>query len=77
MKSTKTICLRLLLLWSFFTVPLLSAFAQTVKVSGRIINGRTSAPAAGATINVKNTTRFATADDAGRLASMHQPGMCW
>jgi TonB-linked SusC/RagA family outer membrane protein len=69
MKSNQTTCLRLLLLWSFFTVSLLStsAFAQMIKVSGKIINDRTSAPAAGATITVRNTNRFVTTDEAGRF----------
>lgn len=69
MKSNETIRLRLLLLWSFFTVSLLStsAFGQTMKVSGKIINDRTSAPAVGASVTVKNTNRFVTTDEAGRF----------
>lgn len=69
MKSIKTIRLRLLLIWSVFAVSLLcsSAFAQTAKVSGTIINERTSVPAAGATITVKNTKRSTTADADGRF----------
>jgi TonB-dependent starch-binding outer membrane protein SusC len=70
MKSTKTIRLRLLLLWGMFVASLFgtSAFAQTTKISGKITNGRTSAPAAGATISVKNTNRFTTADEAGNFS---------
>ncbi len=69
MKSTKTICLRLVLLWEVSFVLLLSttAFAQTAKVSGTVINQRTSAPIRGATIAVKNTSRLATADEQGRF----------
>src|SRR5687768_15716607 len=68
MKSTKTIRLRLLLLWGIFLMLLTgnNAFAQT-KIIGRIINERTLAPASGATITVKNTNRFAVADEAGRF----------
>ena len=44
-----------------------SAFAQTAKVSGTIINERTSAPASGATITVKNTNRSTIADEDGRF----------
>lgn len=70
MKSTKTIRLRLLLLWGFFSVSLISpdVFAQTSKISGTIINERTSAPAAGAVITVKNSNRFTSADEAGRFS---------
>lgn len=69
MKLSKTISFRQLLLWSFFLVLLLSqeAFAQS-KVSGTIINQRTSAPVAGATVSVKNTTRSTSTDEAGRFS---------
>ena len=69
MKSTKTICLRLVLLWEISFVLLLSttAFAQTAKVSGTVINQRTAAPIRGATIAVKNTSRLAIADEQGRF----------
>lgn len=68
MKSSKTIHLRLLLLWGIFLLLLAGndAFAQT-KVSGKIINQRTSAPAQGATITLKNTDRSTMADEAGRF----------
>ncbi|MEO6723596.1 MAG: carboxypeptidase-like regulatory domain-containing protein, partial [Ferruginibacter sp.] len=69
MKSSKTIRLRLLLLWG--TGLLLfagnNAFAQT-KVSGKIINERTLAPTPAATVTIKNTSRFAVADQAGTFS---------
>ena len=70
MRSTRTICLRLFLLWGIITLSLLStnAFAQTAKVSGTIINHRTSAPVAGATIAVKNSNRATVTDEAGRFS---------
>lgn len=69
MKKSQTIRLTPLLLWGIVAVFLASthAFAQTAKVSGTIINERTSAPASGATITVKNTNRVTTADDAGKF----------
>lgn len=68
MKSSKTTRLRLLLLWGIFLLLLAGndAFAQT-KITGRIINERTSAPAAGATVTVKKTNRSVVADEAGRF----------
>lgn len=68
MKSSKTTRLRLLLLWSTFLLLLAGndAFAQT-KITGKIINERTAAPTAGATITVKNTNRYTVADEAGRF----------
>jgi TonB-dependent starch-binding outer membrane protein SusC len=69
MKSTKTIRLQSLLLWGILSVFLASTstFAQSAKVTGSIINERTSAPVPRATITVKNSTRSAMADDAGRF----------
>ena len=69
MKSSKTIRLTSALLWGIFSVFLVSTntFTQTAKVSGTIINQRTSAPATGATITVKNSNRSSVADDAGRF----------
>ena len=66
MKSSKTTRLRLLLLLSMCLLLFASndALAQT-KVSGKIINERTAAPTAGATITVKNTNRYTVADEAG------------
>lgn len=68
MKLSKTIRLRLLLLWGIFLLVFAgnNVFAQS-KIIGRIINDRTSAPASGATITVKNTNRTAIADEAGRF----------
>ncbi len=69
MKSTKTIRLRLVLLWNVFFVLLLSinAFAQTTKVSGTVVSQRNSTPVAGATITVKGTHRSVVADDTGKF----------
>lgn len=69
MKSSKTIRLIPLLMWGIIAVFLATtnAFAQTAKVSGTIINQRTSAPVRGATVTVKNSIRFAIADDAGKF----------
>ena len=69
MKSTKTIRFRQLLLLGIFSVFLAStsAFAQS-KVSGTIINQRTSTPLAGATVAVKNTSRATVTDEAGRFS---------
>lgn len=69
MKLSKTIRLRLLLLWGIATAFLISTntFAQTAKVSGTIINQRTSAPVSGATVAVKNTSRATVTDDAGKF----------
>ena len=70
MKSTKTIRLRLLLLWGIYSLLLLSttAFAQTTKVSGTVINQRTSAPASGATVTVKNTNRYTAVGADGKFS---------
>ena len=69
MKSSKTTRLRLWLLWSIMPVFLIctNTFAQTTKINGTVINQRTSAPTAGATITVKNTNRSAVADESGRF----------
>ncbi len=69
MKSSKTIRLTSALLWGIFAVFLVNknAYAQTTKVSGTVINQRTAAPVAGATVAVKNTTRSSVADEAGRF----------
>jgi TonB-linked SusC/RagA family outer membrane protein len=68
MKLSKTTRLRLLLLWGTLLLLLAgnNAFAQT-KIIGKITNERTSAPASGATIVVKNTNRTTVADEAGRF----------
>ena len=76
MKSTKTIRLQVLLLWCIFYVPLLGshAFAQTAKVSGTVFDQQKSAPVPGATISVKNTSRSAIANDAGKFTIEASPG---
>ena len=70
MKISKTTRLRSFLLWSIFSLPLLStnAFAQTAKVTGTIVNQSTSAPVAGATIAIKNSSRATVTDVAGRFS---------
>lgn len=70
MYSTKTTRLRLLLLGFVFFMTLLSttAYSQTEKVNGTIINQRTSTPVQGATITLKGTDRFTAADDAGKFS---------
>src|SRR5688572_25752300 len=68
MKISKTISLRFMLLWGIASVFLsTNAFAQTAKVSGTIINQRTSTPIVGATVAVKNTSRATVTDDAGKF----------
>src|SRR5690242_2468509 len=75
MKQSKTIRFRQLLLWSISLLFLLGqqAFAQS-KVSGTIINQRTSAALVGATVSVKNTTRSTLTDEAGRFSIEAAPG---
>ncbi|MGZ3938434.1 MAG: SusC/RagA family TonB-linked outer membrane protein [Flavisolibacter sp.] len=75
MKQSKTIRFRQLLLWSISLLLLVSqqAFAQS-KVSGTIINQRTSAALVGATVSVKNTTRSTLTDEAGRFSIEATPG---
>jgi TonB-dependent starch-binding outer membrane protein SusC len=69
MRVSKTIRLLPLLLGSIFLVFLAStkAFAQT-KVSGTIINQRTSNPVVGATVFVKNKNRSTVTDEVGRFS---------
>jgi len=69
MKSIKTTRLRLLLFWVFCALSLVStqAFAQVTKISGFVINERTSVPLSGATIKVKNTNRLTVADETGKF----------
>src|SRR5688572_13098534 len=68
MKSTNMIRLRILLLWAaLFTFPLsINLSAQTIKISGTIIN-QSNSPVPGASVTVKNTNRFAITDEAGRF----------
>jgi TonB-linked SusC/RagA family outer membrane protein len=69
MKSNKTIRLLSLLLCGIVALLLnISAFAQTSRVSGTITRQGASAPASGATIFVKNTSRSATADAEGKFS---------
>ncbi|NLR77146.1 TonB-dependent receptor [Chitinophaga eiseniae] len=44
-----------------------SLFAQTIKVTGKVINKSNSAAIPGATVSLKNTNRFAITDDAGKF----------
>jgi TonB-linked SusC/RagA family outer membrane protein len=69
MKLTKTIRLRTLLLWGICSLFLANtnAVAQTAKVTGTIISQRTAGPVPGATVTVKNSTRSAMANDAGKF----------
>src|SRR5438034_10102392 len=68
MRPTKTIHLLSLLLWSIIiSLAGTTAYAQTSRVSGTVIIERTSAPAVGATITVKNTHVFTVADQAGKF----------
>lgn len=69
MKSTKMIRLRILpllgiLLGFLSSVPLA---AQTIKITGSVINKSNSAAIPGATVAVKNTSRFAITDGAGKF----------
>jgi uncharacterized membrane protein len=75
MKLSKTIRFLSLLLGSI-AVFLLStnANAQTAKISGTVINQRTSAPLVGATVSVKNTNRTTVTDEAGRFSIEAAPG---
>jgi TonB-dependent starch-binding outer membrane protein SusC len=75
MKSSKTTRLRLLLLWSIGLLLFTGndAFAQT-KISGTIVNDRTLDPTSGATISVKNTSRSAVANEAGKFTIDASPG---
>jgi TonB-linked SusC/RagA family outer membrane protein len=76
MKSTKTICLRSLLLWGFLFVFLIgtNTYAQTTTVQGTVVSQRTAEPVSGATITVKNTSRTAVADMAGKFSINASPG---
>jgi len=76
MKSTKMIRLRILpllgiLLGFLFSINL---SAQTIKVSGTIINQSNSTPVPGASVSVKSAHRFAITDEAGRFTIDASPG---
>ncbi|SEN43568.1 TonB-linked outer membrane protein, SusC/RagA family [Chitinophaga rupis] len=70
MKSTKMIRLRILpllgILWgSLFSINL---SAQTIKISGTILNQANATPVPGASVAVKGGNRFAITDEAGKFA---------
>jgi TonB-linked SusC/RagA family outer membrane protein len=71
-----TIGLRFILLWGVLALawPGGDTFAQTTKITGTVISLRTSSPAQGATITVKNKRKFATSDEAGRFTIDAAPG---
>jgi len=69
MKHSKTIRLKLKLLWGILLLFLFAgntSYAQT-KVSGTVVNQQTAAPISGATVTVKKTKRFAIANETGRF----------
>ncbi|CAN5518375.1 TonB-dependent receptor [soil metagenome] len=76
MKSNKTTCLRLLLFWGIITVtfPCFSTFAQTSGIAGTVMNQSNSKPLEGVSIAVKNTSRFAISDNAGKFTISASPG---
>ncbi len=69
MKSTKMIRLRILpllgILLGFLSSTHLSA--QTIKITGRVVNKSSSSAIPGATVALKNTNRFAITDEAGKF----------
>jgi len=69
MQLTKTIRLRLLLLWGVLSVSLFSTntYAQTRKITGTVIEQKTSDPLPGASVTVKNEKRFAVTDASGKF----------
>ncbi|HEY8956280.1 MAG TPA: TonB-dependent receptor [Chitinophaga sp.] len=48
--------------------------AQTIKITGRVINKSSSSAIPGATVALKNTNRFAITDEAGKFAIDASPG---
>lgn len=68
MKSTKTIRLRTMMLWSILLVFLANtnAFAQSAKVSGAVVD-QNAAPVQGATVTVMKTSRSTVTDAAGKF----------
>ena len=76
MKSTKMIRSRILpllgILLGFLSSTHLSA--QTIKITGRVINKSSSSAIPGATVALKNTNRFAITDEAGKFAIDASPG---
>ncbi len=69
MKSTKMIRLRILpllgILLGFLSSTPLSA--QTMKITGRVINKNNSSPIPGATVTLKNSSRFVITDEGGKF----------
>lgn len=55
-------------------LPGMDAFAQNVKLNGRITSERSAEPATGATVIVKNTNRVAVSDNNGRFSIDAMPG---
>ena len=55
-------------------LPGMDAFAQNVKLNGRITSERSAEPATGATVTVKNTSRVAVSDNEGRFTIDARPG---
>src|SRR5688500_6391440 len=74
MKSTKTIRLRTMMLWSILLVFLANtnAFAQSAKVSGAVVDQQ-AAPVPGATVTVKKTNRSTVTDGAGKFTIEASP----
>lgn len=64
MSSSRILPLLGILLGSLFNINL---SAQTIKISGRIINKSNSSPVPGATVTLKNTSRFTITDQAGKF----------
>jgi hypothetical protein len=69
MHSTKMIRLRILPLWGilFGFLSSINTFAQTIKISGTVVNQSNSTPIPGASVTVKNTNRLAITDEAGKF----------
>lgn len=74
MKLNQTTRLSFLLLLAVCALPFMEAFSQTLKLNGRITGERSSEPAKGATVTVKNTNRYAVTDDNGRFTIDVKPG---
>jgi len=66
MKSTKTICLQILLLLGILSGSK-NLSAQTIKISGIIISKSNATPIPGATVALKGTSRFAITDGEGKF----------
>ena len=55
-------------------MPVAGAWAQTTKVSGTILNARTSEPVRGATIELKGKQKYTTTNDQGKYTIEAAPG---